>query len=65
MKWNYISLYEFIEPKVIMFITLFLILFDHWGQSLRDGFSRWTLVRVLSSAVLYGGVFYLAMNKIF
>ena len=47
------TLYEFIEPKCIMALTLFLILFDNWGTSMKEGFSRWTVVRCVCSLMVF------------
>ncbi len=54
-----LTLYEFIEPKCIMAITIFLILFDNWGRSLKDGFSRWTAIRCCLSLCIFISVCYL------
>lgn len=62
MKYNYYLIYEFLEPKFIILITLFLILFDNWGQSIRDGFSRWTIVRCFFSMCVYSIIIYLAVR---
>lgn len=51
--------YEWIEPKIIMLITLFLILFDYWGKSIHDGYSKWTVIRCVTSFLLYITVIYL------
>lgn len=47
------SVYEWIEPKCIMALTLLLILFDNWGTSMKDGFSRWTVVRCGCSLMVF------------
>lgn len=52
------DLYEWAEPKAIMAFTMFLILFDGWGKSVRDGFSRWTIVRCAASLGLYAAVIF-------
>lgn len=47
------SVYEWIEPKCILALTLFLILFDNWGTSMKEGFSRWTIIRCTCSLMVF------------